>query len=228
MSEWKTDSGLFTGYEGTVGDAWYMTDPQVGDGQVFQLHLEMRDIDQPAPDGKAEWIERFSLGQDWKSMDGGKTVQHPSKNTFNKRSQMGRLVDRLVEIIPEGILQNRSPRQAESFIGMRFHMEEETSQKGTQWESTRNFPTKFLGIESASQRKALNGQAVAPSAKDGAAWVEYLGEGVTAVRGCAELAADHPGFLNLVLDIPGMADDNALVTALAEDGVGSLYQILKG
>lgn len=235
MTDWQTETGLFSDYEGTVTDAWFQTDPNVGDGNIFQLYLNMGDIDLPTPDGKGEWIERFSVGPDWRSMDGGKTVQHPTKKMFNKNSQMGRLVDRMVEIgAVDGL---GSPTEGASFVGLRFHMEGVTTSgtfkqganKGEKWESTRNFPTKFLGKGEATVKASSNG-TVAPGAKDGAAWVEYLTafSSTDDIKAAASSAADHSAFLNACLAISGVADDNALVTALAEDGAGSLYAVLKG
>lgn len=240
MSDWQTDSGLFSDYTGTVTDAWFQTDPNVGDGKVFQLYLEMGDLDVPAPDGKGEWIERFSCGPDWMSNDGGKTVSHPSKNLFNKNSQVGRLVDRLVELADVEQLGTRgSEKSGGTYLGMRMHMEGVTTKgtfrqganKGEAWESTRNFPTSLEFVEvgaEGSGASTTNGHAK-PSVKDGAAWVDYLPADILSqIKSRAEMVASAMDLCNACLDIPGLSDDNDLVVALAEDGPASLFAVLKG
>lgn len=237
--DWGTETGLFSDYEGIVTDAWFQTDSNVQDGNVYMLSLEIKTED---PD-HAQVFERYTCGPDWVSVDGGKTVQHPSKSKFNRNSQMGRLIDRIIEIGAVDVLGGRgTPRDAGIWAGTTWYMEGVTSKgkirsgpnAGQDYESTKNFPTKFLGLvnpgETKADMSALTAHSVTgmPEYADGAGWARHADfEKVAALAPLAKVSVSHADFMDKAFALPGVMDNNDLVAALAEDGTGSLYQVLK-
>lgn len=145
---WTTDTGIITDYEGTVMDAFFLlnSESQFSDKQT-QLHLKM------LLDDEREVEERYNLGPDWVSNDGGETATHPTKARFNKNTQAGKLVDALIEAGGGETVRSRGtgPAVAKTWIGLRFFMEATTTSgtrrdTGEKWSSTKNYPTKFLGV----------------------------------------------------------------------------------
>lgn len=168
---WQPESGNLTNYEGTVIDAHFGSDPQYNPNTRF-LQLKMAT---DAPE-KPEHEERYNLPPGWETWDGGKTVEHESKvvgKTFNMNSQVGQLVTKLLQNAPEAVdvLRSRGKmNEASPWIGLRFFMEETAkpysfkNDKGEQVEgvSTKNHPTKFLGVsDDVAAPQTLPG-AVAP------------------------------------------------------------------
>jgi len=154
---WQPESGNLTNYEGTVREAYFGSDPAYNQGQTKFLILKM---DTDAPE-KPEHEERYNLPPDWETWDGGKTVQHKSEDatkTFNMNSQVGQLVTKIIANCPEAIdvLRERGKMtEAGVWVGLRFFFEEtarpykfKDRETGEEREgvSTKNFPTKFLGV----------------------------------------------------------------------------------
>ena len=101
FDSWETGSGLMSNYEGTVTEAWFSTDADYQQGKQLLLFLKMDTIDSEGAEG--ETTERYSLGADWASYDGGESAEHPSGTArkINKQSQYGRLIDAPAPCIDE-------------------------------------------------------------------------------------------------------------------------------
>lgn len=144
---WGTDAGFETDYEGTIIDAFFQlnTESQFGDPQT-QLRLKF------LTDTEKEVDERYNCGKDWVSNDGGDSVSHPSKVRFNRQSQAGKLVDALIACGAVDAVKERGtgPTVAKTWLGLRFFMESVdstfTPKDGEPRTSSKNYPSKFLGI----------------------------------------------------------------------------------
>src|SRR5437762_1581166 len=130
MSEkdpWKPPSGLLSDYEGTVVDAWFGIDTQYNPDTTL-LWLKMQTDVPETP----EFVEKYSCGGDWKSFDGGKTIEHPKMDSTNpvpnKNSAYGKLITAAVQAAgKEGMereLRNAGhPREASTWVGTKWFME---------------------------------------------------------------------------------------------------------
>lgn len=152
MSDWQTESGLFTDYEGVVIDAWF----QQGQSGNQEMHWKLTTDSPDVP----EHEERWGCGKDWVSPDGGKTVvKSKGRGLFNKNSGFGKVIDKIVEVLgsveeTEKML-GGSPREAGNFIGTKWLFEEQTDkftdrQTNEEREYSYNLPVKFLGKGSVS------------------------------------------------------------------------------
>lgn len=151
---WSTETGLVTDYEGTVVDAWFGTDAKVGGRTTLIAFWKVNTNDPDNP----EVEERWSMGPDWASYDGGSSAEHPKgdRKRFNKNSQYGHLIDKAIECGAGEALAatGLTPRSADVWKGTKWYMEAESKDynfkndkgeevKGT---SSRNYPSKFLGV----------------------------------------------------------------------------------
>ena len=89
---YDTDSGLVDEINGgVITDAVYETDVDYKNGEVPRLVLQI----QTETDG--EITAKYGTGPGWEIIDDGKAVNHPSKDNFNKNTDMGKLVSSIVE-----------------------------------------------------------------------------------------------------------------------------------
>jgi hypothetical protein len=172
VDPWTTETGLLSDYEGTCVDAWFTTDPKVQNGTILLFCMKLT-TDQPdTPENE----ERWSCGPDWASYDGGNTAEHPKGDAkrFNQNSQYGKLINRVVEIgAGPDIAQRGTPRNAKVWIGTKWYFETKTDhvsftdKEGNKVErdSSRNFPTKFLGLVDFPQQGQPQGQQPAPTSQ---------------------------------------------------------------
>jgi len=219
--DWTTDTGLVSDYEGTITEAWFGPNPQNPENTMLFLQMETDSEEQPVI------TERYNCGPDWTSTDGGKSVTHPNKDKFNRNSQVGILVDRVAALAGEEMRGRGSARQASTWVGTRWFMEASTRSgkrrdTGEEWTSTKNYPSKFLGVAtgegSASVGDGASGTFDALlSSLDGAAIAKI------------EVYANTLTFeewVDKVMEVDGVLANDKLVAALVDrDG---LYQHLKG
>ena len=148
----KLGSGLLDDYTYTIENAWFSTDAAYNQGTSMMLFLEGTAVDAEG-EIHEDHQERYSIGSDWSTFDGGKSVQSDKGSKFiNKSSLYGRLITACIEDCGiEEILDKRTQDNgltASMWIGMKFHMQETEIKFGKKLDPiTRCMPVKFLGIE---------------------------------------------------------------------------------
>jgi hypothetical protein len=157
--EFDTDKGVKGDYAGTITDSAFVSNDQ---GRV-ELVLTVTD------DDSGEKVEnRYAVGQDWASFDGGLTVEHPTKVKVRDDSQLNTLVKAAMACGPdvEAMIRERSAanglkgqKTAALWPGTDWYWEivekpysfkdRETGdiQSGT---SYKVYPTKYLGLKEVS------------------------------------------------------------------------------
>lgn len=163
IEDWGTETGLLTDYEGEVVDAWFGIDANYN-AETSLLFLKMKTNKEERP----EHEERYSCGGGWGSYDGGHTVEHAdgAGKKFNMNSQYGKLLGKVFEVgAGEALAGRGSPKQASVWVGTKWLMTEITNSwkdrtTGEQKVSTKNFPSKFLGI-AGEAAPASNGNGAA-------------------------------------------------------------------
>lgn len=222
---WTTESGLVESYDGTVTRAWFGTDVRYMNGEVLLLNWEIKP-DDPSQfshleDGVIE--ERFPCGKGWDSNDGGKSATHESGNA-NKRFHRSSIYGRIIDAVPSmpgliDVLKDRGTEmEAKVWEGMRFHFaRQEFDYGGEIGKKSRIMPVEFLG-EAGEGEKPSNGASKVAALKAKAA---AANKGNNDLRGqLVELAKNsdtHESFMDAALEVPGVADDDDLLAAVADE-----------
>ena len=148
----KLGSGLLDDYDYTIENAWFSTDAAYQNGTAMLLFLEGTAVDSEG-EIHGDHQERYSVGADWSTFDGGKSVQSDKGSRFiNKSSLYGRFITSCIDVCGiEEVLDKRTTDNgltASMWIGMKFHMQETEISFGKKLDPvTRCMPVKFLGIE---------------------------------------------------------------------------------
>ena len=224
------DTGLLTDYEGVVLDAWFNTDPQAkfNKDQVF-LFLRLA-TDNPENEVHEE---RYGCGPDWQTFDGGVTVEHPKGEgkRFNENTQVQRFVSAAIACdgAAEVLRPRGTPRNAKIWIGTKWYFEAETREgtldDGSKYKSTKNFPTKFLGVGDVADGESAG--TVLDDSKGGSsgAWDAKLTDAQRAkVVLTAKTAKDYADWTEKVMEIDGILAHDDFVSRLGDE---DFYNSLK-
>lgn len=141
--EYKLDSGLRESMDLTVHLAYFSTSADYQNGNVYLLFLT-------GEDEEGEPVEvRMSVGADWTSADGGKTITHPTKKYINRNTIYGHWLTHAIEI-PElrAVLAERGgPTVAAIWDNLRLHLDLTEIKFGKNLDpQERLMPTSFLGV----------------------------------------------------------------------------------
>lgn len=233
MAEWGTSKGLLTDYEGEVVDSAFVTDPQYQNGEVLMLEwtIETNDPERPVNH------ERFPCGNNWESVDGGKTAQRMDgkDSQFNEQSAIGRIINRVMgqgngahlveqfEGVFDALKERGTPDQADIWKGMRFRFEEEEFDYGGEiGVKTRNMPVEFLGMSDSP--KSGGGSAGSQGGSDAGGDDETTQQLVE----LAKSSPDHDTFVAQALKVEGVSGNPQLLASVANDGKAGFYEQNKG
>lgn len=158
-------TGLKDDFDGTIRDTTMFVKIEGQQNMAFQLQVR-------ADDGE-EVEQRYGVGGEWMTYDGGKTVEHPKGHNrqFNGQTAYSQLIVNALMTEARELFyaanrnhDNRGPQYAEVWHGLRFHFKivevdgqqrvevsDEAGNKTGEFEwvarkQTRMFPTAFLGI----------------------------------------------------------------------------------
>lgn len=235
FDSWQTGSGLLTDYEGTVIKAEFAIDVNYQQGIPYLLFLTLEYVDKDSGE-TFENVERYSVGSDWKSYDGGETVEHPKGATqrINKNGQYGRLIDAAIEAGGADLLRKRGKAtNAGVWVGTQWHFAEVSTDyniDGNKITSNKNFPDKYLGVvEDGGSGKAEeltteSIQGVGPSSNGSGVLDDVDPALVLQMTGLAR-EHDYSSWVDQVMGLTGVAESDTLIVALADD---KLYTQLKG
>lgn len=182
---WQLGSGNFTDYDLHVRQAYFAPDAQYMSGEATLLQLHGVDND-----GK-EMREMFSVGKDWISTDGGKTIEYAKGGNAKIRnnSMYGHFIASLVEL-GEDVLKQFMARgdasNAQIYIGAIFHMDEKTfTYGGNVSDQTHNMPTAFLGFDDDSPVANQTNQTATPTPRAGRLAPSSVADRVAAAKAAA-------------------------------------------
>ena len=227
QDEWKLDSGLREAMDFTIVNPYFSTNAGYEGGQRTLLYLG-------GFDEKNEPAEMFmSVGADWTTADGGKTITHPTKTRVNKNSIYGHWLQHALEI-PElrDILFTRgSPRAAEVWNNLTIHLELIEIKFGRDVKPVeRLMPISFIGIyeDDAPSIESLTAASIPATF---ASTTPTPAEMVAAAKAAqsapnlrdqmitlAKSSSDFPTFLSAALAIPAVLADDVLVQQVADEG----------
>ena len=146
-ASWELSSGLRESMDLTIDMAYFSTHAEYNNGNGMLLFIIGHDENGDPYEG------RLSLGADWTSADGGKTVTHPSKKMFNKSTNYGHWITAAMAI-PElhDILVDRGPAStAAVWENLVVHLELQKIVFGKNIDPQEKLlPTAFLGIVDAT------------------------------------------------------------------------------
>lgn len=231
--DFTTESGRLTDYEFTVTDAYFGVVPGYRDGTDWFLHFvgTTNSEAQPIMDREG-YHPSWRLGDDWESIDSGKTVSHPTKKKFHTATPMGEFIDALAMITadddgnaafdPDPLAGDFSPFVCEGYIGMRFLMgevEHVSTFGGEKRKYTRTIPSEFLGMADVAAPAAAPA-AVEPSAPSDKALAAKL-------KIAAKKAPDFAAFEAAALAIEGVVEDDNLLESVLDESPSGFYASAK-
>ena len=211
--DYELESGLPDDFDAMITRSWFDFKPEYQKGTVPLLLLDLEG-------GEIEPLNvAFSIGAEWKIVEGGKRVEHPKgKKRFVATSMIGHLIDRVVNKIGIEMWERGFPTEAEIWTGLAFHwMREEFSygpgileEKGGK--TTHLMPTDYLPDYKI-------GEAAAPA-------VELELESKLAAL--AKASEDFNSFAKAALKVPGVGGNPKLINSVLDESDKGFYAQHKG
>lgn len=142
-TDWELSSGLRESMDLTIDMAYFSTHAEYNNGNGLLLIITGHDeFGEP-------WEGRLSLGADWLTADGGRSVSHPTKKNFNKSTNYGHWITASMDI-PElrtVLLTRGSPTNASVWENLVIHLELKTITYGRNIDPQEKLlPAGFIGI----------------------------------------------------------------------------------
>ena len=155
MSEldlWSLESGLRDDVVISIATAYFATTSDSNYPNILRLHLVGFD------ETGEPFTLKMSVGSDWSSVDGGRTISHPTKNRINKNSIYGHFIEASLQI-PQlaNVLRSRgNPLSAEVWQGLIIHCQAKEIKFGRDIEAREYLmPTEFMGFVEDGQPQTL-------------------------------------------------------------------------
>jgi hypothetical protein len=169
---WELDSGLNTPIDLTVHAAYFSTNADYQSGQTYQLYLIGND-----EHGNPQEL-RLSVGADWTSQDGGRTIKHPTRRKINQSSIYGHFIEAAFNCpevvdgkhLSDVLMERGNGWEAESWQNLSMHLDPVKITFGPKLDPVeRLLPTHYLGIATDdlptnSQPATVTTTAPSPSA----------------------------------------------------------------
>jgi hypothetical protein len=211
--DYELESGLPDDFDAVITRAWfgYKQEYQKGEVPLLLLDLEGNDIE---PLNVA-----FSIGADWKIVDGGRRVEHPKgKKRFVATSMIGRLIDRVVNQMGIEMWERGFPTEAEIWTGLAFHWKREEISFGPGILEEKGGKTAHLmPIDYLPDFKI--GEAAAPAVEP---------ELETKLTALAKASEDFNTFAKAALKVPGVGDNPKLINSVLDESEKGFYAQHKG
>lgn len=209
--DFELESGLPDDFDAMITRSWFGFKEEYQKGQVplLLLDLEGAEIE---PQNVA-----FSIGADWKIVEGNR-VEHPKgKKRFVVTSMIGHLIDRVVNKIGIELWERGFPTEADIWTGLAFHwMREEISYpgllEGKGGKTTHLMPTDYLPDYKV-------GEAAAPAVEP---------ELEIKLATLAKASDDFNAFAKAALKVPGVGDSPKLINSVLDESDKGFYAQHKG
>lgn len=231
------ETGLADDFDATIANAYFATDSRYNKGQTLLLTLEAVSPDTEV--GQQRIV--YSCGNGWTTVDGGKTAKHETKGYnagFHQSTAVRKFINRVLDFGPEveAALRARDndlgQLRADVWVGMILHFANERIEYGaTSGLEARNrlMPNKFLGMaKGAVPAQEPVKEAAKPAAEPVAEVAIASGTGTTAkvkvqLIKIAKTAASYQDFIDAATEIPGVVDDEALMSELVDESETGFY-----
>jgi hypothetical protein len=181
-------------------------------------------------DENADPVEMFmSVGADWITADGGKTITHPTKTKVNRNSIYGHWLQAALEIpeLRDMLFDRGAPTSADVWLNLILHLELREIKFGKNLDPIeRLMPVSYLGVYEDSKVSSPNPltttqppltvvttEATAPSASTTGSPLR-----VQMVE-LARSSANFPAFLSAALGNPEVLADDDLAQAVADQTI---------
>lgn len=232
----QESSGGLANFTLTVDEAYFAIDQQYSEragGDVYFLHWTGRtDIPDRPLMSSADFHPKWSLDPDFVSLDGGKTVVSQSGRKNKVGKAYGRMcaaaataTDRLKDT-PEDFLAGADPKDASIWVGTTWRLDNITRDWGGEiGKRDELMPVEYIGKAGAAPAAPTAPAAAAPIP---AAAPAQNGGVRQSIEALASGAADYRTFQQAALQIPGVADDTALVQEILDSGPTGLYARVHG
>lgn len=210
--DFELESGLPDDFDAAIARSWFGYKEEYQKGQVPLLLLDLE-----GPEIEPVNVA-FSIGADWKIVEGGKRVEHPKgKKRFVMTSMIGRLIDRVVREMGIEMWERGFPTDADIWTGLAFHWKrEEISFPGLLEEkggkTTHLMPTDYLPDFKV-------GEAAAPTVEP---------EMETRLTALAKASEDFNSFAKAALKVPGVGDNPKLINSILDESEKGFYAQNKG
>lgn len=209
--DFELESGLPDDFDAMITRSWFGFKEEYQKGQVplLLLDLEGAEIE---PQNVA-----FSIGADWKIVEGNR-VEHPKgKKRFVVTSMIGHLIDRVVNKIGIELWERGFPTEADIWTGLAFHwMREEISYpgllEGKGGKTTHLMPTDYLPDYKV-------GEAAVPAVEP---------ELETKLATLAKASDDFNAFAKAALKVSGVGDNPKLINSVLDESDKGFYAQHKG
>ena len=226
----QESSGGLAGFEFTVEDAYFAPDPAYTEKagvEVLFLHwVGTSDADGHEMMSADGFHPKFSVGPDWQTLDGGKTIQHPRGNakvgkSYGRMLKIAAEATKELEGTPEDFLEHGDFRDARIWIGTRWYMDEVERDFGGQiGKRSELMPVKFLGFANkpsggSGGSAQTSGQQDSQAAASGGLREQ--------IENLARALDDFDEFKRAALSLPGVTADADLMMAVMESGPDGLY-----
>lgn len=205
--DWKLLTGLPDDFDGEITDAVFGFNQNYMSGSVplLMLTLESDELDEPQ-------TIQLSFGSDWEVKDRGRRIVRTNgkKPGINKNSSYGHFIERIRQLSDDFSadwvkpLVDRSPFEADVWVGMKFHWAQEEFKTPGGETKTRLMPVQYLG-EAKKGKSAKSAMSVAKSDDDD-----------SLTKKLKELAKKHDqkAFAKKAMSLEGVMDDDDLVNQI--------------
>ncbi len=225
---WEFGSGNRTDYDLSVVESYFAPDASYMSGEAILLHLVGHD-----EDGE-ECKEIYSVGKDWVSTDGGKTIQSNKggKAKINASSMYARFCQAAIACGIGELLEKRGDvTEAKVWQGLVFHMDEKEQTFGRDIKSTyRNMPTAYIGLvdtpatkSSTKPSPAVDKVAAAKAKLASTAPTNGHSDIFSLAVAAANSSPDYDTFVSQAVEIPGLTDDDELLTLVVDPSDNGFY-----
>jgi len=210
--DFELESGLPDDFDAIITRSWFGFKEEYQKGQVPLLLL---DLEGP----EIEPINvAFSIGADWKIVDGGDRVEHPKgKKRFVMTSMIGHLIHRVAHEMGVELWERGYPTEANIWQGLAFHWKrEEISYPGLLeakgGKTSHLLPTDFLPDFKVGEAAAL---AVEPELE-------------SRLAALAKASEDFNSFAKAALKVPGVGDNPKLINSVLDESDKGFYAQHRG
>lgn len=212
------ETGLLTGYTGTVTDAWFAPNERFAG---WQLMLKQTTDSALHP----EWTEQLRVGEQWESFDGGQTIENkdnPEKKNVHMNSRYGEFQTRMIEcgVTPQQLRAKGTPREAKTWVGFvitwgevskDYSMEREGKQ--VEGKSRYNMP---VAVQAESGATIFTNAPVQSTGQSSA--LDGVSEELaTALREARAASSSHSEFVDKAIGLTGVVGNDTLVRAIADE-----------
>lgn len=220
----ETQGGI-SDFDFTVTKSYFeeidMSTPEKQVDPVLALHWEgTTNLESHPILGSVDFHPTFTLGKDWVTMDGGKTITNPNPKAKlgGWYGRLGTQIDEITKHLegkPDDPVEGIDPKSADSWLGTQWHMDGKDYDFGKFGKTNKLMPTAYLGKGGSSVPPA----PTTAGASSATATVTSNGGGD--IRGTltalAKSAANYSEFQAKALRVDGVTADSALLDEVLDE-----------